>query len=227
MKIHKKLTIVIPCKNEGRGILDTLESLNTFTGRIIVADSSTDNTRDLIRAFDPTIEIIDGGLPAVARNLGAAHANSKFILFLDADIVLPPNLIEWAIVEMENSGLDLATCKITVPELKYKFLYWFFNPIQKGLSKIAPLAIGGFMLFRQSQFNKLGGFCEEDKLAEDFHLSIKIEPKKFKIFNKTVLTTSRRFKNKGVTYMIKLAILSWLNRNNPEFYKNDRGYWKK
>jgi glycosyltransferase involved in cell wall biosynthesis len=227
MKLSNKLTIVIPCKNEGRGILDTLESLNTFTGRIIVADSSTDNTRELIKAFDPTIEIVDGGLPAIARNIGANLRNTKFILFLDADIVVDSTLIETAIHTMEQESLDLLTCKITVPELKYKFLYWFFNPIQKGLSKIAPLAIGGFMLFRRSTFNKLEGFCEQDKLAEDFHLSIKIQPKRFKILNRTVLTTSRRFKNKGVTYMIKLAILSWLNRNNPEFYKNDRGYWKK
>ena len=227
MKLSNKLTIVIPCKNEGRGILDTLEALNCFTGKIIVADCSTDNTRELIKAFDPTIEIIDGGLPAIGRNLGAKASKTKFILFIDADMIVDFDVIESAIFAMEQNKLDLLTCKITVPELRYKVLYWLFNIIQLGLSRFTPLAIGGFMMFRRSTFNKLGGFCEQDTLAEDFHLSIKVKPRKFKILNKTVLTNSRRFRNKGVTYMVKLAILSWVNRNNPDFYKNDRGYWKK
>jgi hypothetical protein len=82
------------------------------------------------------------------------------------------------------------------------------------------------MLFKTETFNQLGGFNEEDKLAEDYHLSSKVKPDKFKIASYNVYTTDRRFKKKGVWYMIKIAWQSFLNRNNPEFFKDDHNYWK-
>ena len=101
-----------------------------------------------------------------------------------------------------------------------------FNIIQWISSKTKPFAVGGFMLFKTSTFKKLGGFNEEDKIAEDYHLSSKIKPKKFKIINRHVYTPSRRFENKGVWYMIKLAWSSWVNRNNDDWFKEDYNYWQ-
>jgi hypothetical protein len=82
------------------------------------------------------------------------------------------------------------------------------------------------MLFKTETFKKLGGFNEWDKIAEDYHLSSKVNPKKFKILNKYVYTPARRFDKKGFWYMVVLAWKSWLNRNNDEFFKNDYNYWK-
>jgi hypothetical protein len=101
-----------------------------------------------------------------------------------------------------------------------------FNIIQWISSKTKPFAVGGFMLFKTETFKKLGGFNEEDKIAEDYHLSSKIKPKKFKIINRYVYTPSRRFENKGVWYMVKLAWSSWVNRNNDNWFKSDYNYWQ-
>jgi len=81
------------------------------------------------------------------------------------------------------------------------------------------------MIFKTDTFNKLGGFNEEDKVAEDYHLSSKIAPKKFRIVNRYAHTTSRRFDKKGVWYMIKLAWRAWLNRDNDDWFKKDHNYW--
>lgn len=81
------------------------------------------------------------------------------------------------------------------------------------------------MLFEYDTFIKVGGFDDEDKFAEDFHLSSKISPKLFKVVNKKIYTTDRRFKKKGLFYMVKVAILSIMNKNNPEFFKYDHNYW--
>jgi hypothetical protein len=43
--------------------------------------------------------------------------------------------------------------------------------------------------------------------------------------NKIVYTTSRRFKNKGLFYMVKMMIKSWFNRNNDEFFTKEHNYW--
>jgi glycosyltransferase involved in cell wall biosynthesis len=78
MEIHKLLTIVIPCKNEGKTIEQTLTLLNFQNGieyvKVIVADNSDDDyttyhleqrNRDY---FD--LKITQGGLPSKARNNG-------------------------------------------------------------------------------------------------------------------------------------------------------------
>jgi glycosyltransferase involved in cell wall biosynthesis len=76
--IKDKLTIVIPSKNESDVIDITLTHLNKQEGientRVIIADCSTDDTRDIIlsgKYKNLKIEIIDGGLPSVGRNKGA------------------------------------------------------------------------------------------------------------------------------------------------------------
>ena len=81
------------------------------------------------------------------------------------------------------------------------------------------------VLNKTETFNKLNGFDEQDKIAEDYHLSSKISPKKFKVSNRYVYTPSRRFAKKGVWYMIKLAWKSWRNRNNDEWFRQDYKYW--
>ena len=52
MKLENKLSIVIPCKNESETISKTLDLLNYQKGienvDVIVADSSTDNTIQLL-----------------------------------------------------------------------------------------------------------------------------------------------------------------------------------
>ena len=82
------------------------------------------------------------------------------------------------------------------------------------------------MLFKTNTFNELGGFDEETKVAEDYLLSKQIKPNRFKIINTTVFTPPRRFENKGVLYMMRLMIKSFLNRNNKQFFKDDNTYWK-
>jgi hypothetical protein len=52
------------------------------------------------------------------------------------------------------------------------------------------------------------------------------KPKRFKIINTTVFTPPRRFDNKGVMYMMRLMIKSFLNRNNKQFFSDDNTYWK-
>ena len=221
------LSIVIPCKNEEDIIIETLESIKKRGKyKIIVADCSTDNTKELIKNHDASIEIVDGGLPAVARNKGASHSSSDLVLFMDADMNISNIDLDDIISDFEKKNLDLATCKITVDGFFYKIPYFLFYIAQKIISLKTPFAVGGFMLFRKSEFDKMRGFNENDKFAEDYHLSMKIDPRKFKIYNKNISTSNRRLKNKSIFYMVKMMTLCWINRYNDDFYKKDYNYWK-
>ena len=116
---------------------------------------------------------------------------------------------------------------VIVGDTKYKFpTEELAKEFQKYLTKFStPFAVGGFMLFNLETFNSLGGFNPDDKFGEDYHLSSKIKPNKFYVADKIVYTTSRRFKNKGLFYMVKMMIKSWFNRNNDEFFTKEHNYW--
>jgi glycosyltransferase involved in cell wall biosynthesis len=231
--MNKELTIVIPCKNEGKNITKILSliKLQKIDCSIIIADSS-DQDEDLtylhnyISRSPQVISLVKGGLPAVARNNGAKHVKTPYVLFLDADMYLTtPGILIDCLEKMKVKDYDLMTCHIRTLNGNYNWVYKIFSAVQIILSKVHPIALGGFMLFKTETFNKLEGFNEEDKLAEDYHLSSKIKPSKFNIINHKVCTTDRRFQKKGVWYMIKIAWKSFINRNNPEFFKNDHNYW--
>ena len=234
MELSKFLTIVIPCKNESKTIDTTLTLLNfqdDIKGlNVIIADSSDDGTTYQLESrtndkFD--LKIIEGGLPAKARNNGARYVKTPYVLFLDSDMfLLDPTIITTVTRMMLLGGIDLLTTKIRTTNGKYNYVFRTFDFIQKISKFISPFCLGGFMLFKTNTFNKIGGFDEEAKVAEDYLLSKQIKPKRFKIINTTVFTPPRRFDNKGVMYMMRLMIKSFLNRNNKQFFSDDNTYWK-
>jgi glycosyltransferase involved in cell wall biosynthesis len=225
-----KLTIIIPCKNEGKIIercLNLLYGSDEISGaRIIVADNSTDNNKtiDILKTFP--VEIIKGGLPSIARNNGAKLVTTPYILFLDADMFLEnPKTLNKIFNHAKDNQLDLITCKIRTDNGKYNWAYRTFDIVQFVTKFYKPFAVGGFMLFNTSTFFDLGMFDEKSKVAEDYQLSIQVNPKKFHISNEKVYTTSRRFDNKGVLYMVKLMVKTWWGNKKKETYYDDYGYW--
>ena len=235
MFLNSLLTIVIPCKNEGLTIKKTLSLLNQQFDihgvDVIIADSSDDNiTKEIIKSESNkkniNIIITDGGLPAIARNKGSDYVTTKYVLFLDGDIFLEDKYLIYNIInDIESCNLDLATCKLRTKDI-YTSVFIIFDFIRSIFLKNIPFAVGGFMLFNYQTFKEIGQFNEDDKIAEDFHLSKKIKPNKFKIFKYKVFTSSRRFKSKGIFYMVKIMLLSWFNKDNEDFYKKDFNYFK-
>lgn len=234
MKLNEYLTVVIPCKNEKNVIIDCLNYLdrqNNITGtKVYICDSSNDRiTKPLIKLNEfknLDIEILGGGLPAKARNIGFKHSKTIYTLFLDADVFLTDkNLLTKCMRISLDYYLDLQTVKFKTINGKYDFAYIMLDFLRKMVSKISPFCLGGFMLFRTLKLRELGGFNNECVFAEDYELSKRIEPRKFKVSNYNVYTLNRRFESKGIYYMGKMLLKSFFNRNNPDFFKKSYDYW--
>lgn len=233
MDLKHFLTIVIPCKNENQIIDQTLSLLNSQKNiqgtKVIVADISDDETTYQLESrqndlFD--LQIIQGGLPAKARNNGAKLVKTPYILFLDADIfIMDEMLLTNAIKIIREKRIDLLTTKFRTTNGEYNYMFKIFDIIQKIIKPITPFCLGGFMMIKRDVFNYYGGFDEQVVVAEDYLLSKKIKPKRFHINKSIVYTPARRFQNKGSLYMAKLMILSFLNRNNKKFFQEDKKYW--
>jgi glycosyltransferase involved in cell wall biosynthesis len=226
MKLSDKITIVIPCKNEENYILhllDALRSQKLGDTRIIIADSSTDNTRQIIRANSSflNIEIINGGTISVARNNGAKLATTPYILFIDSDVRFFDNCaIRDAVGELEFYNLDLVTAKIYCydDDRKANISFMLFNVINGILKHFSPFAVGAFMLTRTDKFIEYGGFSERYITSEDFFLSRMYSTKKFKIIDNYFGQDSRRFKKMGYFGMAWYLIKNFINRNNKKYW---------
>lgn len=234
--LKNKLTIVIPCKNEQDYILNLLRALRSqhyIDGvRIIIADCSTDNTRDIIERNKGTlnIEVIQGGPVSVARNLGARLVTTPYILFIDSDVIFfNDTVIIDTVEQLERERLDLIGLNIKCYDNDNiaKFSFTLFNLVNKILSKFIPFAVGAYMLTRTDKFRELGGFSEKYATSEDFHLSKKYDVNKFKIANDFFGQDSRRFKKMGYFGMTWYLIKNFINRNNTAYWENLDGkkYW--
>ena len=228
------LTIVIPSKNESRNIYDCVYHISkqaNITGtKLIIADVSDEkDSINWIRRtcvdfnYTLNIKVIKGGYPSEGRLNGSKLASTKYVLFIDADVFLTNKHIISEVIKHEK---DLATVPFNTDK-PYNIVFRFFDLFQYIGSKLgSPFAIGGFQLWNTDAYWSVGGYNPEERFAEDYSISQKVISKNFKVVNiKGTYTSSRRFKSKGVLWMFKIMIKSYLNRNNPEFFKHHHNYW--
>jgi len=177
--VEEKITIVVPCKNEENYIHHLLECLrlqDIGDTRIIIADCSTDNTRQVIKKYSSSlnVEIIDGGPVSFAKNNGAKLVTTPYILFLDADVrFFKNNAIQDAVNTIESKNLDLIGLKIKCYDgnVRTQIGFTMFNTINSIMKYKVPFAVGAFMLTRTNKFREFDGFSEKYKVSEDFFLS--------------------------------------------------------
>ena len=236
--LSKQLTIVIPTYNEEKYIAQTLYAIaaqsKTKGVKIIIADAkSTDSTRSIVLAnsfeLNLNLEIIDGGLPAVGRNAGAKLATTPYVLFLDADVTFTHRYaIKEAFDEICTGNYEMISTnpvykgefdvRASIMFTLNKYITWF-------LSKVEPFAIGGFTMVNRQLFIALGGYDEQATQSEDWLLSKRILPHRFKLIPDLMTQDNRRFKRYGYTNMIRLIWRNWRNRNNLKYFYKDQNYW--
>ena len=236
MNISDKITIVVPCKNEENYIshlLDSLRLQDIGNTRIIIADASTDSTREVIQKTkgDLNVEVIDGGPVSIAKNNGAKLATTPYILFIDSDVrFFSPTVIKDSVDILEKKNLDLIGLYIKCydDDIRAKIGFSLFNLINRIMSRWVPFAVGAFFLTRKDRFEEYGKFPAKYETSEDFFLSKKYNVKKFKLVNHYFGQDSRRFQKMGYFGMAIYLIKNFWNRNNEKYWSSIdySKYWK-
>ncbi len=146
-----ELTIVMPCYNEGtriyRNIIELATQVEKFCDSfriIVVNDGSTDDTEQEIqraKLADSRVGVISypenrGKGFAVRR--GMLSAKSEYVAFIDADLELPPHLLEGFLKEA-GDGADIVIGSKMHPDsqVEYPFMrkvmstgyYWFLKAL--------------------------------------------------------------------------------------------------
>lgn len=199
--------------------------------RVLVADAnSTDGTPEIVLSFRDRlkVEVVPGGMPSVGRNNGARLADTKYVLFLDADIELAnDSLIRRALEAAQEKDLECLTTNILCRDgsLTDK-LFYRTNDFFQYLSCLhRPFSTGMFMMFATKKFQDLGGFDERVQFAEDYLLSSQVARRKFKIVRGGVYTTNRRLQKMGYLRVGWLFLWTVMNFWNEDYFLRDHHYW--
>jgi glycosyltransferase involved in cell wall biosynthesis len=116
MARHGDITVVIPCFNHGRFLLESVDAALAQDGGppsvIVVDDGSTDTeTRRALDELPDTVELIrqeNAGVSA-ARNAGFENSDAELLLMVDADDRLTPDALDVLRPPLEASP-DVGYC---------------------------------------------------------------------------------------------------------------------
>ena len=170
-------SIIVPAYNESQWLTKTLLVLkkamaaSSLTGEIIVCDNnSTDDTAELAREQGATVVFEPVNQISRARNTGARSANGKYLIFVDADTLISPELLGDALERLQSGrccgGGTVVRFDQQITYLQEKGLAgWTW------LSKTLKLASGCFIFCHRQDFEKIGGFSEAVYASEEIWFS--------------------------------------------------------
>lgn len=166
------ISIVVPAYQEEAYLGRTLAGLGAATAFevVVVANGCTDRTADVGRECGATVIETPSAGVSRARNLGVRATTGDVLLFLDADTVLAPDVLD-AVADALPARADYGTCRIRPDRttvraaLTMTLLAWGH--------RIAGTSLGVLFCTR-SLFERAGGFDERLVAGEDNDLNARL-----------------------------------------------------
>lgn len=194
-----KVSIIISTKNSADVIANCLSSIKSQTYdniEIIVVDhpQTTDNTFQISQQY--TEKVFKYGVERCPqRNFAVQKAEGKYLLVIDSDMELSPQVVEACVAKMENNS---RLAGVIIPEESFGQGFWAQC---KKLERSFYLGIDWIeaaRFFRRADFQKIGGYNEKLVMGEDWDLSQRISQ-----LGQTGRITEFIYHNEGQISLIK------------------------
>ncbi len=219
------LSVIIPAFNEADYLPPTLDAIQRASAHlrsragvgvevIVVDNNSTDDTAAIAEAMGAIVvgEPVQG--IGRARNRGAAVAEGDVLVFVDADVTVPPTLlgaVHEAVCDPDciGGGVEVEY-RPRRPVIRLYLRCW------RQLARLTGMVQGATQFCRRSAFDSVGGYDESVWMGEDvdFYWSLKKLAKETRqdvrvVQSPRVLPSTRRFD--------KLPVWKVLLFTNPLF----------
>ena len=193
-KTKPLVSVIIPTYNRAHCIIRAVNSVANQTYKnieiIIVDNSSTDNTLDLIKSQNKKniylYNIDNKGVVASSRNLGIKNSKGKYVAFLDSDDWWLPKKIEISIIELEK-GFDIVYHDLFhAYDNSLKPHFWrrsrtrnLHIPVYRDLLINGNAINLSSVVIRKVLMEEINGFSQDIKLvsSEDYETWIRISIK--------------------------------------------------
>jgi glycosyltransferase involved in cell wall biosynthesis len=170
------VSVVIPAFNEEQYLPETLEHLRMaerlFVARIqsevqviVVDNGSTDQTVAVAHRFGATVISEPVHNIAKVRNTGAKAASHDVLVFLDADTLVPPELLLFVV-----QAMGPAECLGGTVDARYRPRGWLvggYLQLWRIVGDFAGMAMGACQFCRRDVFARLNGYDETLYMGED------------------------------------------------------------
>lgn len=180
-----RVSVIIPAYNAAAFVRDTLDSALAQTHAdlevIVVDDSSTDNTPQVLAEYGDRIRVHrqpNGGV-ASARNTGARIATGDWVAFLDADDVWLPRKVEaqiaaagqcpWVYTNRFNFGE-----RGPLPEVQTDVTVMSEGDVFVPLLRRGNFITVSSVMIRKPLFEQLGGFYHQKGGCEDWDMWLRV-----------------------------------------------------
>ena len=170
------ISVIVPAYNENAWLPATLDSIRAAADHvrarsgvhvetIVVDNNSTDDTASIAR--DSGATVIHEPVRSIgrARNTGARHALGEVLVFVDADVHIPRDLLDVIHETMRDArclggGVDTEHHPRRLV-VRLHLRAW------RVLAAVLPLVQGATQFCRRSAFEEVGGYPEDIWMGED------------------------------------------------------------
>ncbi len=217
----KKITVIVPTKNEINHIEKCLSSIKKQSYRnfeIIVADgNSTDGTEEVAKEYGRVVYCGKPG-PGAGRNAGAKEAEGEILAFTDADTRVPEDWLEKIAyhfcIDPELAGLGGVLRPSDggmMDEVLFRMNSDLFYRLTSSLG-FQQLATPN-CAYRKDEFMAAGGFDEEMSMFEDTDMSVRMSKRgKIKVDgNLEVYNSVRRMRQENYALMFLKYLKVYFN----------------
>lgn len=179
--MKSKISIIVPCYNQGRYLSETLDSVleQSFSewDLIVVDDGSTDDSADIAKSYaaaDSRIRYVrqENAGPSAARNKGVSLTSAPLIFFLDGDNMILPQFLEVGVEYMEShEECGLFNSRATYFGGKtgeFRLRYTSYQDL------LVDNSIDCACIVRREDFCRIGGFDEMLRGYEDWEFFIRL-----------------------------------------------------
>jgi glycosyltransferase involved in cell wall biosynthesis len=192
------ISIIIPAYNEETLLAATLQAarasadaVNAPYEIIVVDDGSTDRTAEIAGTHGARVVAVNLRHIAAARNAGAKVATGDLLIFIDADTLVPAEVLQGAIAAVRDGAVG-GGCAVQVDSNVPRW-----GPaamvIASGLMRTVRWAAGCFIFVRADVFQRAGGFDERYFASEEIHLSRAVKKHgRFVMLRTAVITSGRK-----------------------------------
>ncbi len=211
----KKVSVILPCLNGERYIVETIESLKSQTYKILqvvfVDNGSTDTSVRIAReatAGDARFRFVKESRKGIARalNRGVREATGEIIAFLDMDDFYHKHSIQRIVEEFEATKADFIACNGHLINEKSE-IYGEFDPYGHS-AEMAPLILFqkniiwtmSFLSVRRSSLAAQHLFRDEYDWIPDLHLILNCISQGLKVWFLDEPLVCKRYHRQNIAY---------------------------
>ena len=190
-------SVVIPAYNAERFLDEAIESVlgQTYAPveTIVVDDGSSDRTAEIARAYDGvTLIVQENSGPSAARNRGFAASRGEFVAFHDSDDAMAPDKLAVQVghlIDNPSVGCVLAEQELLI-EPGVELPFWVAGSEVELADE--PLVHPMTLVVRRAAFERVGGFDESMRAAEDLDWMLRAAEEQIEIARLSQVLLRRR-----------------------------------